>query len=302
MLLKTVHLLYFTLIVFVFTSCSKAPKEKEVQKDPEEKVEVAFDLLWATDTIFKTPESALYDAERDVIYVSNINQNPRQKDGNGFISKISKDGQPIEVEWVTGMSSPKGMGLVDTTLYVTDVDEVIAINVLSAEIIQRYPVSPVGMLNDIAIDEAGRVFITDMDSSKIFVLENNEISLWKEGLNKPNGIYVEADRILIASSGDGTFKAYDRTTKEATLLGDGMSKGDGIVKTSLGDYVVSDWNGEIFLVQGEEVISIFSSKEQEIQTADIGIIDGEDIIMVPTFFDNRVVAYRLAIKNTTSAK
>ena len=33
----------------------------------------------------ETPESVRYDPELDVYYVSNINGNPGQKDGNGFI-------------------------------------------------------------------------------------------------------------------------------------------------------------------------------------------------------------------------
>src|SRR6185436_1498612 len=39
----------------------------------------------------KTPESVRYDAELDVFYVSNINGNPSQKDGNGFITVVRAD-------------------------------------------------------------------------------------------------------------------------------------------------------------------------------------------------------------------
>src|SRR5215213_6618035 len=42
----------------------------------------------ATITGFKTPESVRYDADLDTYFVSNINGNPSQKDGNGFISRI----------------------------------------------------------------------------------------------------------------------------------------------------------------------------------------------------------------------
>src|ERR1051326_3673129 len=39
----------------------------------------------------KTPESVRYDPELDVYYVSNINGNPSQHDGNGFIDRVRAD-------------------------------------------------------------------------------------------------------------------------------------------------------------------------------------------------------------------
>ena len=46
---------------------------------------------------FKAPESALLDEARGVLYVSNVNGNPTDKDGNGYISKLSPDGTVIAV-------------------------------------------------------------------------------------------------------------------------------------------------------------------------------------------------------------
>ena len=45
---------------------------------------------------FKAPESALLDTARGVLYVSNINGNPADKDGNGYISKLTTYGAVIE--------------------------------------------------------------------------------------------------------------------------------------------------------------------------------------------------------------
>src|SRR5262245_61636037 len=39
----------------------------------------------------KTPESVRYDPELDVFYVSNINGNPSDHDGNGFIAVVRAD-------------------------------------------------------------------------------------------------------------------------------------------------------------------------------------------------------------------
>ena len=44
--------------------------------------------LWETKTDFKLPESVIYDKKNDVLYVSNMQDDPFKKDGNGFISKV----------------------------------------------------------------------------------------------------------------------------------------------------------------------------------------------------------------------
>jgi DNA-binding beta-propeller fold protein YncE len=109
-----IHKLFFLLFTLFFCVSKNKIESKTTQK---------LELLWSTDSVFKTPESAVYDEKRAVIYVSNMNLNPRQKDGNGFISKVAKDGKIIQLEWISGMSSPKGLALYGNTLYTADIDE-----------------------------------------------------------------------------------------------------------------------------------------------------------------------------------
>lgn len=56
----------------------------------------------------ETPESVLFDEARAVFYVSNVSGQPRVKDGNGFISKLSSEGEILERNWVTGLDGPAG--------------------------------------------------------------------------------------------------------------------------------------------------------------------------------------------------
>src|SRR5690349_2445801 len=77
--------------------------------------------LWETDSVLRVPESVLYDAKNKVLYVANIDGKPDEKDGKGFISKVSPEGKITNLEWITGLHAPKGMGLSGNTLYVADV-------------------------------------------------------------------------------------------------------------------------------------------------------------------------------------
>lgn len=45
----------------------------------------------------QVPECVLYDKERDVIYVTNLNYEPRLKDGNGFVSRLSTTGEILDL-------------------------------------------------------------------------------------------------------------------------------------------------------------------------------------------------------------
>ena len=65
--------------------------------------------LWTLTGDFASPESAYYDAASNSIFVSSINGQILEKDGNGYISRLSPDGKVVSAKWVTGLNAPKGM-------------------------------------------------------------------------------------------------------------------------------------------------------------------------------------------------
>ena len=73
-----------------------------------------------------------------MIYVSNVNGEANAADGNGYISKLSVQGEVQEKEWVTGLNAPKGLALHDGNLYVSDIDELVVIDTASGEITARH--------------------------------------------------------------------------------------------------------------------------------------------------------------------
>ncbi|MEP0712750.1 MAG: ATP-binding protein, partial [Algoriphagus sp.] len=60
-----------------------------------------------------------------------------------------------------------------------------------------------------------------------------------------------------------------------------------------GNYVASRWAGEIYFVSGDGETLLLDTKSEESNTADIGFIPEDNIVLVPTFFKNKVVAYKL---------
>jgi len=294
--------LFFISTALVIASCNSGSKETSTSTDTNK---VAVDTVaklpavtvtqvWATDTIFKTPESVLFDKARNVIYVSNVNGMPTDKDKNGFISKLGTDGKIVTLEWVKGLNAPKGLGIFGNKLYVTDINNLVEIDIEKGKIVKTYPVPGAIFLNDVSIDTAGVVYFSDSETSKIHTLTNGKVATWLDkDLTKPNGLLVEKNRILLASYGSMDFKSIDPATKAITPIAAEIGAGDGIAYFGKeGHYIVSDWNGTVFLIEpnGNKNL-VLDTKADKINSADVDFIPETNTLLVPTFFKNKVVAY-----------
>jgi DNA-binding beta-propeller fold protein YncE len=289
----------FCFLFVAFISC-KSENRKPADQSGKESMK-KFELVeqWRTDTVFRVPESVIYNKERNKLYVSNMNYEPRLKDGNGYISTLTTNGIVIDLHWVDGLSSPKGMAIVGNKLYVADVDELVEIDIDKAKIIKKIPIRGVKMINDITSDRDGNLFISDSDANKIYTYSNGQISEWlTEGLNAPNGLLVNGDRLLLASMGSMDFSSIDMNSKVKTILTAGINKGDGIAYTGIpGYFLVTDWYGEIFMINPDNSkVSHLNTKEAAINSADIEFIPKQKLLLVPTFYKQAVVAYKLVEK------
>jgi hypothetical protein len=249
---------------------------------------------WETDTLLTTCESVLYDQERDVLYVANINGVPDGKDGNGFIAKVSLDGKITEAKWAKGMDAPKGMGLHNGKLYVTDIDRIHEIDVTSGKITKTYKVDGAKFLNDITIDATGKVYASDTGGNTIVVIENGKVSKWLENVDGPNGLLSENETILLASWNGKTLSTIDAAGKTVTLKADSIDSPDGIEALGDGSYLVSSWYGMINYVGADNsVITLLDTRADSVNAADIEYIREKNLLLVPTFFKNSVVAYEV---------
>lgn len=264
---------------------------------------VAAEPVWKVEG-FDGPESALYDSKRNVVYVSNVNGSPTEKNGQGYIAKVSAEGSLVEKTWVGGLNAPKGMALVGGTLYVSDIDRLVAIDVDAGKVSATYPVAEAKFLNDVAAAPDGRVFVSDMFTDTIHTLAGDKLETFVQDaeLTAPNGLLVEGDKLVVASWGKikegfetetlGHLKTVDLSSKKISTLGDGTPVGnlDGIEADGSGAYLVTDWMaGGLYRIKPSGNAELLLDLNQG--SADLGLIPEKKLAIVPMMNDGSVVAY-----------
>jgi sugar lactone lactonase YvrE len=267
--------------------------------------EAAPKLLWETKGLAQ-PESVVVDPATGAIYVSNIVGAVMQKDGNGFIAKLSGDGKVLTRQWVKGLDAPTGLALHDRTLYVADVDQLVEINAASGEIIKRYPANGATFLNDVAVDADGTVYVSDTPTNTIWRLKDGSFEPWlvNDKLNGPNGLLVQGDTLIVASLGRipsvgqkqelAGLSQISLKDQSVSPIGNGQPIGnlDGLELLQPGVYLVTDWAaGALYRVDAKGKAERLIDLNQG--SADLTYLPDKKIVLIPMMLDNSLVAYRL---------
>jgi hypothetical protein len=247
--------------------------------------------LWESDSLLKVPESVLYDEPGKLLYISNIDGSPAEKDGKGSIGKMALDGKIIQVDWVTGLNAPKGMAKNGNMLYVADVDAVAVIDIKKGAIVKRIPVEGAVFLNDVTIDKKGIVYVSDTRTKKVHRIENGKVSVYLDNLQAPNGLLMHAGKLYVLDNG-GLFR---NDSNGLTRLADGMEPStDGLENVQGNEFIATSWIGAVYYVKEDgSKETLLETKDKKINSADIGYDAKNRIVYVPTFFRNTVVAYEL---------
>lgn len=262
---------------------------------------------------YAQPESVRWDADRGVWYVSSISGDPAEADGVGWITQLDAHGAVKEAHWVEGLDAPKGMALLNGTLYVADIDDVVAINPADGSIIERTEITGSQFLNDVAADE-DFIYVTDTVGNAIYRMQPGqtpELFLQDDTLEGPNGIIVHEDRLIVGSVGDladatnvGPLWSIDLATKERTQIGTLEGKLDGI-ELDGNRYVVSDFRGQIHTVNvdggaSDEARDVVAQDALQ-GSADIGFDPVRRIVAIPDLIGSEVVFVSLDYQAPESA-
>lgn len=266
----------------------------------------------------QTPESVLHDRELDVYFISNINGNPSQKDGNGFISRVRPDGTIDSLRFIAGgrggatLNAPKGMTVRGDTLWVSDIDVARAFDkrtgapITSVSFAAQNP----GFLNDMAAGPDGAIYITDSgfriatDGSMSATGTDRVMRIGPDGraitviasgdsLMRPNGITWDQanNRLIIVAFQGPAIRTWTPGTEGTTVLASGPGQFDGVEIIGDGRMLVSSW--------ADSSVHLFADGRFERAIAgvngpaDIGWDAQRNRVLIPLFSDNRVEVWEL---------
>jgi sugar lactone lactonase YvrE len=270
--------------------------------------------VWNLTAGFAAPESAFYDAGANAVFVSSINGQILEKDGNGYITRLSPEGKVVAEKWATGVHAPKGLRSARGVLYAADIDQVVGFDIASGREVSRVTIAGAQFLNDLATAPDGTIYLSDSAALKIFEVRNGKPSVFVEGadvVEQPNGLLVDGGRLILGTIGpapvpgaargggargpapSGHLYAFDRTSKQRTLVTSQPVGGiDGIELDGSGGLLVTD-------VLGQRLLRVSKAGDVTVLAkftaggADFGYVSARRLAIVPFLFSNSVAAYDL---------
>jgi hypothetical protein len=262
-----------------------------------------------------TPESAYYDAGRDMYMVSNIQGEPAVADDNGFLMVVNPDGSNerggAQWKWIDGtaadikLDAPKGMAISGDTLYVADITVVRRFNAKDGKQLDDVKIPGATFVNDVVADGAGGVFVTDTGLDAKFQPSGTDAvyhinpagkldtRIKNKDLGGPNGVWPGANgAVWIVTFRSGELYEVDAKGKQGKP--EKLPKGqlDGVIALDGGDLLVASWEGKCVFrgKPGGKWKEVASNVESP---ADIGYDPKRKRLLVPLFTKNQLAVFPL---------
>ncbi|TSD66976.1 ATP/GTP-binding protein [Inquilinus sp. KBS0705] len=243
-----------------------------------------LEKLWESDSVtIKGPESALFDAKSNSLYVSSM--------GSGAVVRLDLKGKVIKADWATGLKSNKGSAFFNGMFYTAETSAVAVID-SKGTVIKRIPIEGAGMLNDLAIDSKGVIYVSDTRTGKVHRIENDKPTVYLENIPGANGLFIANTDLYVV--GSAIFEKVN-ANKEVTKIADGFENGlDGIVMLSDREFILSNYTGILYYVNADGTKQVLlDSRANRIMANDISYDGKTKTLYVPSFSTNRIIAYNV---------
>ncbi len=253
-----------------------------------------LEKLWESTEQLPVPESVLPNAQQSTLLVSLIDGGGSEKDGKGGVAVLHANGKMKDATWVSGLHAPKGMAMHGNRLYIADITDVVVVDMESGNVLKKIPVAGATFLNDVTADAEGRVFVSDTREHKVYLIENDQASVYLENANNANGVRVIGDALYVLA-GKELWKV-DNAKNKTIITEDLEENGDGLEPVGNGDFLVTCWPGLIYYVKADGTLEQLLDVRGKMNTADLGYDASSKTLYIPTFNNNSVVAYKLIKK------
>jgi len=246
-------------------------------------------VAWVLDEDLCEPETALLYPVSNELIISNICG--FKKNGEGYLSRVSLDGEMIEARWIADMDAPAGMARLGHILYVVDVERVHVIDLTSGKrdtILGPYEGAKA--FNDIAVTDDGIIYLSDSARGHVLRIENGEATPFPRDdteFKYANGMHIEAGTLYV---GGEKFWKIDLKSRVVEVLNiDGVVDIDGIESDGNGGLSVSIVGGNVWHLPKGGTPQEWTA--DGVSSTSHAHLPEHNLIIVPTGYDNTIVAF-----------
>ena len=239
----------------------------------------------------KSPESIAFDGQNNRFLISGT--------ASKTIYSMEIKGK-VRPFLKKGFKAPKGLLISGPYLYVADQTVLHTVDIPGVKIINSYPLEGAVGLNDIAMDDKGRLYITDLEGSAIYIVEpstRKTIRLTEPLIDSPNGIVFDGPRhqmLVVSFKKQSPILSLDTESMKVTKFMDTVSTNlDGIAIDSLGKIYFSSWQEQVVYVIPQEQNRVEIFKSELISPADIYYHQPTNELLVPLWEKNKIKRFKL---------
>jgi len=248
------------------------------------------------------PAGVVYDSAHKELFVAQIGGEGDKKDGDGVISRFDIKGQLLELSWIEGLDAPKGLAISGQSLWCTDIDSIVEVDLGTAKTRRRVAIDGAKFLTGITVDANGALYAGDMLTSRIYRIAQGRVTVFAEGreLESPGALVFDSGRLIVAGWGyttdyttteAGSIFAVDLKSRQKSAFAS-TARGNWLGLCSDGDsgFWASDFGtGAVYSIDDAGR----STKELQLPPGIAGLVSvpEQKLLVVSNTRENRVVGY-----------